>query len=168
MWMSFRRSAPFGLGLVVGAKVAVDDRSVAEPPLDLIVTMDDATGTIYSALLVEEEGTASTFRALKEVFETHGLPMNLYTDRGAHYFHKPKAGDDLDDQTAKELDRTAKKLGETRSGLIRKALREWLDKKTLGSPGWPSLILEWQGVPDTPPFESYRGELLPPREDTFS
>ena len=74
----------------------------------------------------------------------------------------------LDDQTAKELDRTAKKLGETRSGLIRKALREWLDKKALGSPGWPSLILEWQGVPDTPPFESYRGELLPPREDTFS
>ena len=26
--------------------------------------MDDATGTIYSAFLVEEEGTASTFRAL--------------------------------------------------------------------------------------------------------
>jgi len=58
--------------------------------------------------------------------------------------------------------------GETRSGLIRKALREWLDKKSLGSPGWPSLILEWQGAPDTPPFESYRGELLPPREDAFS
>jgi hypothetical protein len=74
----------------------------------------------------------------------------------------------LDDQTAKELDRTAKKLGETRSGLIRKALREWLDKKTLGNPGWPSLILEWQGVPDMPPFESYRGELLPPREEAFS
>jgi transposase len=33
--------------------------------LDLIVTLDDATGTIYSAFLVEEEGTASTFRALK-------------------------------------------------------------------------------------------------------
>ena len=30
--------------------------------LDLIVTMDDATSTIYSAFLVEEEGTASTFR----------------------------------------------------------------------------------------------------------
>ena len=74
----------------------------------------------------------------------------------------------LDDQTAKELDRTAKKLGETRSGLIRKALREWLDKKTFGSPGWPSPILEWQGVPDAPPFESYRGELLPPRDDAFS
>jgi ribbon-helix-helix CopG family protein len=75
----------------------------------------------------------------------------------------------LDDQTAKELDRTAKKLGETRSGLIRKALREWLDKKTLGSPGWPSLVLEWQGVPDMPPFESYRGELrIPTKPATHS
>jgi hypothetical protein len=74
----------------------------------------------------------------------------------------------LDDKTAKELDRTAETLGETRSGLIRKALREWLDKKTLGSPGWPLPILEWQGGPETPPFESYRGELLPPREDGFS
>src|SRR5580658_6183764 len=64
--------------------------------LDLIpgsspgTTMDDATGTIYSAFLVEEEGTASTFRALKEVFGKHGLPMSLYTDRGAHYFHTPR------------------------------------------------------------------------------
>ena len=73
----------------------------------------------------------------------------------------------LDDQTAKELDRTAKKLGETRSGLIHKALRERLDKKTLGDPGWPSPILEWSGVPDMPPFESYRDELLVPREDAF-
>ena len=30
------------------------------PALDLIVTLDDATGAIYSAFLVEEEGTAST------------------------------------------------------------------------------------------------------------
>jgi hypothetical protein len=74
----------------------------------------------------------------------------------------------LDDQTAKELDRTAKRLKETHSGLIRKALREWLDKKTLGSPGWPSAILTWKGAPGTPPFESYRGELLPPPEDAFS
>jgi hypothetical protein len=70
--------------------------------LDLIpgsspgTTMDDATGTIYSAFLVEEEGTASTFRALKEVFGKHGLPMSLYTDRGAHYFHTPKAGGEID------------------------------------------------------------------------
>jgi Ribbon-helix-helix protein, copG family len=73
----------------------------------------------------------------------------------------------LDDKTAKELDRTARKLGETRSGLIRKALREWLDKKLLGSPGWPLPVLEWQGTPDTVPFESYRDDLLAPREDVF-
>ena len=36
--------------------------------LDLIVTMDDATSEIYSAFLVEEEGTMSTFRACLEVF----------------------------------------------------------------------------------------------------
>ncbi len=74
----------------------------------------------------------------------------------------------LDDRTARELDQTAETLGETRSGLIRKALREWLDKKTLGSPGWPSAILEWQGEPGTPPFESHRGDLLAPRDDAFS
>ena len=60
------------------------------------MTVDDATGAIYSAFLVAEEGTASTFRALKEVFGKHGLPMSLYTDRGAHYFHTPKAGGEID------------------------------------------------------------------------
>ena len=50
--------------------------------MDLIVTMDDATSAIYSAFLLSEEGTASTFRALLEVFGEHGLPLSLYTDRG--------------------------------------------------------------------------------------
>ena len=62
------------------------------PPLDLVVTMDDATNEVYSALLVEEEGTASTFRSLLEVFGRHGLPLSLYTDRGSHYFHTAEAG----------------------------------------------------------------------------
>jgi hypothetical protein len=57
------------------------------PALDLIVTMDDATSTIYSAFVVEEEGTVSRFRALLEVFTAHGLPSSLYTDRGSHYFY---------------------------------------------------------------------------------
>ena len=34
---------------------------VGQPPLDLVITLDDATSAIYSAVLVEEEGTASTF-----------------------------------------------------------------------------------------------------------
>ena len=66
------------------------------PPLDLIVTMDDATGTIYSAFLVEEEGTASTFRALRQVFTEHGLPTSLYTDRGTHFFRHHPSGRQID------------------------------------------------------------------------
>ena len=82
-----------------------------QAPLDLIVTMDDATGTIYSAFLVEEEGTASTFRALKEVFGKHGLPMSLYTDRGAHYFHTPKAGGEIDRGHPTQVGRALEQLG---------------------------------------------------------
>jgi hypothetical protein len=80
-------------------------------PLDLIVTMDDATGTIYSAFLVAEEGTASTFRALKEVFGEHGLPMSLYTDRGTHYFHTPKAGGEIDRGHLTQVGRALEQLG---------------------------------------------------------
>jgi transposase len=82
-----------------------------EAPLDLIVTLDDATGTIYSAFLIEEEGTASTFRALKEVFGRHGLPMSLYTDRGAHYFHTPKAGGKIDRGHLTQVGRALEQLG---------------------------------------------------------
>ena len=54
--------------------------------------MDDATSEIYSAFLVEEQGTDSTFRALLEVFVGYGLPLSLYTDRGSHYSHTAEAG----------------------------------------------------------------------------
>ena len=63
------------------------------PAMDLIVTMYDATSEIYSMFLVEEEGTASTLRALREVIGVHGLFCALYTDRGSHYFYTPKAGE---------------------------------------------------------------------------
>ena len=44
------------------------------PTLDLVVTLDDATSTIYSAFLVEEEGTVSSFRGLAEVVAAKGRP----------------------------------------------------------------------------------------------
>ena len=37
--------------------------------LDLVVTMDDATSAIYSAFLVDQEGTASSLRGVREVVE---------------------------------------------------------------------------------------------------
>jgi hypothetical protein len=61
--------------------------------LDLIVTMDDATSEVYSAFLVAEEGTMSSFQALTEVIGAQGLPCALYTDRASHYFFTPKAGE---------------------------------------------------------------------------
>ena len=81
------------------------------PQLDLIVTMDDATGAIYSAFLVEEEGTASTFRALGEVFAEHGLPLSLYTDRGSHYFYTPEAGGKVDRSRLTQVGRALAHLG---------------------------------------------------------
>src|ERR1700682_5562667 len=79
--------------------------------LDLIVTMDDATSAIYSALLVAEEGTASTFRALEEVFGRHGLPLSLYTDRGSHYFSTPEAGGKVDRTNPTQVGRALEHLG---------------------------------------------------------
>ncbi len=67
-----------------------------QPPLDLIVTMDDATSEIYSMFLVEEEGTASSLRGLEETVDRKGLFSSLYTDRGSHYFVTPKAGGKVD------------------------------------------------------------------------
>ena len=82
-----------------------------QPVLDLIVTLDDATSAIYSAFLIEEEGTASTFRALTEVFGSHGLPMSLYTDRGAHYFYTPTAGGEVDRSRPTQVGRALERLG---------------------------------------------------------
>ena len=82
-----------------------------QPALDLIVTLDDATGAFYSAFLVEEEGTDSTFRALAEVFGRHGLPLSLYTDRGSHYFHTPQAGGKVDRKNLTQAGRALAHLG---------------------------------------------------------
>ena len=82
-----------------------------QSPLDLIVTMDDATNEIYAAFLVAEEGTASTFEALLAVFGRHGLPLSLYTDRGSHYFLTPQAGGPVDRKHPTQVGRALAHLG---------------------------------------------------------
>jgi hypothetical protein len=84
---------------------------MGQPSLDLIATMDDATSEVYSAFLVEEEGTASTFQGLLEVFTTHGVPSTLYTDRGSHYFYTPEADGAVDKQALTQVGRALKHLG---------------------------------------------------------
>jgi hypothetical protein len=81
------------------------------PELDLIVTMDDATSAILSAVLVEEEGAASSFIGLKETIAGQGLFCALYTDRGSHYFYTPKAGEPVDKTRLTQVGRALKQLG---------------------------------------------------------
>lgn len=78
---------------------------------DLIVTMDDATNEHYSMFFVEEEGTESSFRGIKEVIEKHGLFCSLYTDRGSHYWHTPAAGGKVDKSNLTQFGRAMHQLG---------------------------------------------------------
>lgn len=118
-----------------------------QPPLDLVITLgsadpstpwpaplgaggDDATSAIYSAVLVEQEGTASSFLGLAEVIERHGLFIELDTDRaqrarsvpagtaagrrrrrGSPYFHTPEAGGKVSRTQLTQVGRALKQLG---------------------------------------------------------
>jgi transposase len=78
---------------------------------DLIVTMDDATSEAYSAFLVDEEGTMSSFLGVQAVIERKGLFSSLYTDRGSHYWLTPKAGARVDRQQPTQFHRALTQLG---------------------------------------------------------
>jgi len=66
---------------------------LAEQPMqDLIVMQDDADSRILYAQFVPQEGTLSTFAALKHVLCTAGRFGELYTDRGSHFCYTPVAG----------------------------------------------------------------------------
>lgn len=79
--------------------------------LDLVVTMDDATSEIYSAILVEEEGTMSSFLGLAETIAAKGLFSSFYTDRGSHYFFTPEAGGKVSKEVVTQVGRALAQLG---------------------------------------------------------
>lgn len=84
---------------------------VAGQMWDLIVTLDDATSEHYSMFFIEEEGTASSFRGVREVIEAHGLFSAFYSDRGSHYWHTPVAGGKVDKTNPTQFGRALKQLG---------------------------------------------------------
>jgi transposase len=84
---------------------------VAGKMWDLIVTMDDATSEHYSMFFVEEEGTASSFRGVREVIEARGLFSSFYSDRGSHYWNTPQAGGKVDKENLTQFGRAMKQLG---------------------------------------------------------
>lgn len=81
--------------------------------LDVVVTMEDATSELYSVIIVEQEGTASSFLGLGETIAKKGLFRALYTDRGSHYFHTPKAGGKVDKAKLTQVGRALQQLGIT-------------------------------------------------------
>ena len=78
---------------------------------DLLVVLDDATGEIYSAQLVEEESTRTVLAALREVVERKGVFCALYSDRASHFFLTPKAGEAVDRERRTQVGRALQELG---------------------------------------------------------
>jgi transposase len=77
---------------------------------DLIVILDDATGEIYYAQLVEAESTATIMTAIRQVIEKEGVFCSLYSDRASHFFRTPKAGEPVDRQSLTQVGRALRDL----------------------------------------------------------
>jgi len=69
----------------------------------------------------------------------------------------------LEDSLAKSLNHCAKKLHQSRNAIIRDAIRNWVSQHEIKK--WSKSILNFKGLKDFEPFESYRDELNPPGED---
>ncbi len=78
---------------------------------DLVITMDDSTGTHYSTLLCEAEGTWSGLAGVRQVIEKHGLFCSLYTDRALHYWSATKTTVKSDQAKLTQFGRAMKQLG---------------------------------------------------------
>jgi len=105
-----RRPLP-GMLLMVDGSSHVWIPALAPARQDLVVWMEDANSEVYSAWLVEEEGTLSVMIGLREVLEKLGIFCALYTDRGSHFFHTPKAGGAVDKTTLTQIGRALATLG---------------------------------------------------------
>ncbi len=77
----------------------------------LLHVIDDATKQVLYAQLVAHESTATVMTALRQVLQTHGLPMALYTDRAHWAFHTPTAGAGPDRQKLTQVGRALAQLG---------------------------------------------------------
>jgi hypothetical protein len=81
------------------------------PQRDLIAVLDDADGRLLFARFFEQEGTISTFVALKDVLLRYGRFCELYTDRGSHFCRTSVAGGDPEDAPNGQLCRVLRALG---------------------------------------------------------
>jgi hypothetical protein len=71
---------------------------------------------------------------------------------------------DLPPDLEQDLIRQAEQSNIPLQTLIVQALRQMIQTPSASTAHWSEAILSYTGNPDFPAFESYRGELLPPRE----
>ena len=105
-----RRPLP-GMMLYVDGSMHAWIPALAPAQFDLVAVIDDATTECYYAQLVEQESTLTVMAALAEVMRQKGLFCSLYTDRGSHFFHTPKAGGAVDKSQLTEIGRALAQLG---------------------------------------------------------
>lgn len=74
---------------------------------------------------------------------------------------------DLPEDIEQYLIREANQAKVSPQTLILQALRQLTLKPQETNFQWSDIILSHQGFPNFPAFESYRNELLPPREPEF-
>jgi transposase len=77
----------------------------------LIAVLDDATKRLLYAQLWPGETTHAVMTALRDVFQTYGLPIALYTDRAGWAFYTPAAGGKVDRSRPTQLGRALIRLG---------------------------------------------------------
>lgn len=77
---------------------------------DLVHAYDDANNKLYDIELVREEDAITCMRMLKTVVEKKGIFCSLYTDRASHFFHTPKAGEDVSKERLTQIGRALQEL----------------------------------------------------------
>jgi transposase len=105
-----RRPLP-GMMLYVDGSTHAWLPALAPAQFDLVAVVDDADTACYYAQLVAQEGTLPVLAGLRAVVEAKGLFCSLYTDRGSHFFHTPKAGGPVDKSQLSDIGRALAQLG---------------------------------------------------------
>ena len=59
------------------------------PQFTLLLAVDDATGCIVNALFCELENTRSYFLLMRDLIQSYGIPLALYSDRHSVFKHTP-------------------------------------------------------------------------------
>ncbi|MDJ0706921.1 MAG: hypothetical protein QNJ46_26910 [Leptolyngbyaceae cyanobacterium MO_188.B28] len=71
---------------------------------------------------------------------------------------------DLPPDLEQDLIRQAARSNVPLQTLILQALRRVTQSTSATTSQWSEIVLAYEGIPDFPAFETYRDELLPPRE----